>query len=282
MPALKHLPADAAPKAIAALLDSDGALILDDVIAPSEIAQVRAEIDPYVDATADGRDKFTGFQTTRTGALVARSPACRELVMHPGILAACDVFLKRACDRYQLHLTQVIRIKPGPAAPGAAPRPPGLGRLPQRGRAAAEHHLGADGFHPGQRRHAGRSGQSRLAGRPQGRAPGNRLCRDEGRIGAGLFRLGDPRWRREPNRRRPDRRQHHLLPGLAASGRRTSTSPARPPLPARSIRSCRRCWAIRWGSYALGYFSPPLPPGQAPEAVAAAVCAGRRDRAQLG
>src|SRR5271154_1162765 len=113
MPSLKHLSADAAPEVISALLDSDGALILDDVIAAAEIAQVRAEIDPYVEATADGRDRFTGFQTTRTGALVARSPACRELVMPPAILAACDVFLKRACDRYQLHLTQVIRIKPG-------------------------------------------------------------------------------------------------------------------------------------------------------------------------
>ena len=27
--------------------------------------------------------------------------------------ALADVFLKRACDRYLLHLTQVIRIKPG-------------------------------------------------------------------------------------------------------------------------------------------------------------------------
>ncbi len=42
MPALKHLPADAAPEAIAALLDSDGALILDDVIGASEIARIRA------------------------------------------------------------------------------------------------------------------------------------------------------------------------------------------------------------------------------------------------
>jgi len=90
MPALKHLSADAAPEAIAALLDSDGALILDEVIGAPEIEQVRAEIDPYVDATPGGRDKFTGFQTTRTGALVARSPACRDLVMHPEILAAID------------------------------------------------------------------------------------------------------------------------------------------------------------------------------------------------
>src|SRR5579871_1715665 len=77
-----------------------------------------AEIDPYIEATPPGRDSFTGFSTTRTGALAARSAQCRELIMHPAILAACDAFLLRACDRYRLHLTQVIRIRPGqPAQP---------------------------------------------------------------------------------------------------------------------------------------------------------------------
>ena len=113
MPDLKHLPADASPEAITALLDTEGALILDDALSPGQIAQIHAELDPYIAATADGGDRFAGLQTTRTGALVARSPACRELVTHPSVLAACDAFLKRACDRYQLHLTQVIRIKPG-------------------------------------------------------------------------------------------------------------------------------------------------------------------------
>jgi ectoine hydroxylase-related dioxygenase (phytanoyl-CoA dioxygenase family) len=113
MPTLEHLPADASAEAIASLLDRDGALILDGVLGAAELARVKGEIDPYVEATAGGRDAFSGFATTRTGALVARSPACRDLVMHPAILSACDAFLKRACDRYQLHLTQVIRIRPG-------------------------------------------------------------------------------------------------------------------------------------------------------------------------
>lgn len=113
MPSLQHLPADAAAETVAAILDSDGALILDDVLAPERITGVMAELTPYIDATPVGRDDFTGFSTTRTGALVARSPASRDMVMHPAILAACDAYLLRACDRYQLHLTQVIRLKPG-------------------------------------------------------------------------------------------------------------------------------------------------------------------------
>jgi len=113
MPELKHLPSSAGGATIAALLDTDGALILDDMLPPADVRRVRAELDPYIEATPPGRDSFTGARTTRTGALVARSPACRELVMQPTILAACDAFLLRACDRYQLHVTQVIRIRPG-------------------------------------------------------------------------------------------------------------------------------------------------------------------------
>ena len=113
MPTLKHLPADTPAETIAAILDTDGALILDDVIPASQVAAVMAELNPYIEATPNGRDEFTGFSTTRTGALVARSPASRELVMHPAILAACDAYLLRSCDRYQLHLTQVTRIRPG-------------------------------------------------------------------------------------------------------------------------------------------------------------------------
>src|SRR5580692_6245452 len=113
MAKLKHVPADVAPDVIVETLKSDGGLIIDRLLDDAGIAKVRGEIDPYIDATGGGRDAFSGHQTTRTGALVARSPACRELIMHPLMLAACDGFLLPACDRYQLHLTQVIRIRPG-------------------------------------------------------------------------------------------------------------------------------------------------------------------------
>ena len=50
----------------------DGAVILKDVLAPVDLAQVNAELKPYVDATATGQDAFGGFKTTRTGAVMAR------------------------------------------------------------------------------------------------------------------------------------------------------------------------------------------------------------------
>jgi len=113
MPKLETLPATASADEILAVLKRDGALILKDALTPAQLAQVRAETMPYIEATEFGRDDFTGHLTTRTGALVARSPACREMVANKIIVEAANAFLKPFCERIQLHLTQVIRITPG-------------------------------------------------------------------------------------------------------------------------------------------------------------------------
>lgn len=118
MPELKRLRADAADDEIVEILATDGALILVDLIAPETADAIAAELKPYVDATKVGHDGFSGVRTTRTGALVARSPLCRPLVTDARIRAVCDGVLLPNCERYQLHLGQVIRIMPGqPAQP---------------------------------------------------------------------------------------------------------------------------------------------------------------------
>ena len=42
MPSLQHLPADASAETIAAILDADGALVLDDVIPQAQVTGVMA------------------------------------------------------------------------------------------------------------------------------------------------------------------------------------------------------------------------------------------------
>ena len=112
-PKVETLPATATKDEIMAVINRDGAVILRDVLSPEQVATLNAEIGPYVDATEEGRDDFTGRHTTRTGALVARSAMCREMVMNDAIRGAVGDFLLPNCEAYQLHLTQVIRIKPG-------------------------------------------------------------------------------------------------------------------------------------------------------------------------
>jgi ectoine hydroxylase-related dioxygenase (phytanoyl-CoA dioxygenase family) len=101
---------------VADLLRRDGALIVRNVLDPDEVARINRETAPWIDATPQGRDDFSGRLTRRTGALVARSEACRDVVMHPLVLGAAENFLGPYCDRIQLHLTQTIAIFPGESA----------------------------------------------------------------------------------------------------------------------------------------------------------------------
>jgi ectoine hydroxylase-related dioxygenase (phytanoyl-CoA dioxygenase family) len=115
-PQLIHFPADTDIAPLMEVLRRDGAVIVDDVIDAATLAALNAELAPYIAATPPGRDSFTGNRTTRTGALVARSPATRTLLLNPLIRAAADALLLPFCERWQLHLTQVIRIMPGQGA----------------------------------------------------------------------------------------------------------------------------------------------------------------------
>lgn len=104
---------------IVSALQRDGGVIIRDAMSPDLHRRVDEELKPWMDATPVGRDDFTGRHTARTGALVARSEACRELVMHPTIIDLAHRFLQPFTNKIQLHLTQVINIKPGQ---GAQPR----------------------------------------------------------------------------------------------------------------------------------------------------------------
>jgi ectoine hydroxylase-related dioxygenase (phytanoyl-CoA dioxygenase family) len=112
---IAHLPHDAAPDEVAEAVGRDGAVVVDGVADPALLDRIETELRPFLDATASGPDEFSGKSTRRTGSLIARSPSCRELVMHPQTLGAARVFLGHATN-IQLHLTQAIAIGPGESA----------------------------------------------------------------------------------------------------------------------------------------------------------------------
>ena len=109
---IEHLPADTTSEAVAAVLACDGCVVVDR-LAPREVMDaVDTEMKPYLDATKSGVDRFSGHDTRRAGALIARSPTARDLVSHPLVLATAKEVLEGATN-FQLHLTQIIAIGPG-------------------------------------------------------------------------------------------------------------------------------------------------------------------------
>lgn len=113
---LQTLAPDCKAGEIVAAMQEDGACIVRDLLSEAQLDRLAADLEPWIDRSKTGADDFTGRQTKRTGALVARCPECRPLVTHPLILGAAKEFLGPHCHRIQLHLTQTIDILPGQGA----------------------------------------------------------------------------------------------------------------------------------------------------------------------
>lgn len=113
--ALTVLPASATAAECEEVLRRDGAVIVERLVDPAVMDRIADELSPWMSATPSGLDDFTGRETRRTGALIARSETFRHLAAHPLVLGTLDRILGDS-SRYQLHLTQIIDIGPGETA----------------------------------------------------------------------------------------------------------------------------------------------------------------------
>ena len=109
---LHHFAPDAPVDGIAAFIARWGYAIVDDVADSATMDRLEREAAPWIDGSAHGRDEYDGKHTRRTGALVARCPTARELVMNPVVVGTVKSFLSHV-TAVQLHLTQIISIEPG-------------------------------------------------------------------------------------------------------------------------------------------------------------------------
>ncbi|MFT4933611.1 MAG: hypothetical protein ACI9LT_000280 [Pseudoalteromonas distincta] len=251
---------------MAEILDRDGALILDDVLNPGAVAEMVAELAPYVAATPEGRDGFTGVRTTRTGALVARSPAVREAVTDPRVARLCEHLLKANCERWQLHLTQLIRIMPGQ---GAQPI--------HRDRWAWGAHL--KGIEPQLNTiwaltdFTAENGATQVvpgssAWPDDRKAEPHEITQAVMKAGSVLVYTGSVFHGGGANRSDQDRWGLNLTYALGWLRQEENQYLACPPEIARTLSSeLQDLLGYALGGYALGYYTPPLPPGEGPELV---------------
>lgn len=112
---LHHFDPETEPSEISVFLREYGYAVVDHVASDELLDRFAAEVATFVDASDVGLDPYDGAHTRRTGALVARCPASRELVMHPTVVGVAHDFLGHA-SAVQLLLTQLITIGPGETA----------------------------------------------------------------------------------------------------------------------------------------------------------------------
>lgn len=267
MPTLDHLPPDTSPGRIVEALRRDGAVIIDNAMKSGLLDQLRAEIMPYVEATPVGMDDFTGRRTTRTGALAARSAACRDLITDARLMEACKDFLLPFADRYQLHLTQLIRIMDGQGK-----QPLHRDRLAWGGflRPDIEPQLntiwavtdffeanGATQVVPGSNHWE----EARTA-------EPHEITYAEMSAGSVLVYSGSVIHAGGANRSGQDRMGLNITYCLGWLRQEENQYLSCPPEIARNFSpELRALLGYTMGSYALGYFTPPLGPGQGPEIV---------------
>jgi ectoine hydroxylase-related dioxygenase (phytanoyl-CoA dioxygenase family) len=94
-------------------LRAKGYCIVEGLASDPILAQVNDELQPWFEATPRCQGDFYGWNTTRLGAVLLKSPASHSLVLNELILAIMDDVLGPHCDWYQLNLSQGIRIHPG-------------------------------------------------------------------------------------------------------------------------------------------------------------------------
>lgn len=116
MAEIKRLDANVTADDVQGALKEHGAVIIEKLVGDDLLNQIESECRPFIEATPRGQDGFSGYNTTRTGALVSRSAGCRELIMNPLILETARGWLGPFAEKIQLNLSQIIRILPGQEA----------------------------------------------------------------------------------------------------------------------------------------------------------------------
>ncbi len=90
--------------------EDQGFVILEGLLSPDELEEIRTRIDDYTGLGWSGRNDFEGVRTQRVYSLVGRGKVFEATVEHPAVLDVLDALL---APNYQLTASQAICIAPG-------------------------------------------------------------------------------------------------------------------------------------------------------------------------
>ena len=99
-----------------ALLADAGALIVHGLATAEQVAAVRADLAPHVEAATaapDNPEDFYSGHTHRVTALMHRSPTARDLMMHPIVEAMGERHLTPNCKTWTLNVSAALEVGPG-------------------------------------------------------------------------------------------------------------------------------------------------------------------------
>jgi ectoine hydroxylase-related dioxygenase (phytanoyl-CoA dioxygenase family) len=109
------------PDVIHAIIERDGAVILERLLSSEVVARVNDEVGSALEAADPDAELFNpimkafhGPRTKQVTGACALSPTfATEVMCHPMLLALCDRILLPSCARYQLNLGHLLQRGPG-------------------------------------------------------------------------------------------------------------------------------------------------------------------------
>lgn len=109
---IPQLAADCATEQITAALDDAGCCVVSEYLSHEMIDEVEADMAPFSEAGTMGVGTFEGVHTRRTGNIVARSQAYRDIARALPVVTAGDHVLGHASS-WILSAVEMIEIFPG-------------------------------------------------------------------------------------------------------------------------------------------------------------------------
>ena len=106
----------AAPAVVADAIAEQGYAIIRDMLDADDLARLRGELEPLIDATPAGHEAFMGMRTVRFGRLLARCEQARAMALDPLLLEVVEGVLGTFCVRVQISYTGVMHLLAGETA----------------------------------------------------------------------------------------------------------------------------------------------------------------------
>lgn len=119
---IQHVKADEPVADVVAVLEADGAVIVDGLLDDDLLARFNAELDPLLEAARPDEGKFVndavaaffGDKTRHVVGVAGKSRIfATEILTDPVLRGVCDEVLLPSCARYQLNLAHVMDRGPG-------------------------------------------------------------------------------------------------------------------------------------------------------------------------
>jgi ectoine hydroxylase-related dioxygenase (phytanoyl-CoA dioxygenase family) len=120
-PRIERIKSTASSKHLCKLLDRDGAVIVEDILKPDQLASLNSELNQFIskvdpglrNPTTEDMIDFYGLSTIRIDGLPAKSETFLDVMLLPQMCETADHFLLSNCKDYLLNTGQLIQIGPG-------------------------------------------------------------------------------------------------------------------------------------------------------------------------